>query len=201
MFLAAAKTICFEDLPCFSPAQQWLPTYAFPWWHRNFHLGHADKLQDQVSPPVCTQATFPFVSTDCYLDVFANWFWCLSAIEDHLWVWSAFGAYLPIGYDICLPLRTICENWVSFEHFCQLVLMPDYHWGLFVSGRVFVWDSTSHPRRGFVTDLFGVWMGIPFIWLVFLLPYVKWEIQVQVIKKNLAMESWLTKKTLFLDNV
>ena len=37
-FLAAAKTICFGDPPCFSPARHWLPTYTFPWWNRNMHL-------------------------------------------------------------------------------------------------------------------------------------------------------------------
>ena len=40
---------------------------------------------------------------------------------------------------------------------------------------------------------FGVWVCIPFVWLVLLLPYVKWEIQVQFIKKNLNCE-FMTKK-------
>ena len=43
-FLAAAKTTCFEDPPCFSPAQHWLPTYAFLWWNGILYLGQADKL-------------------------------------------------------------------------------------------------------------------------------------------------------------
>ena len=44
-FLAAAKTICFEDPPCFSPAQHWLLTYAFLWWNGILLLEQADKLQ------------------------------------------------------------------------------------------------------------------------------------------------------------
>ena len=74
-FLLAAKTICFGDPPCFSPAQHWLPIYAFLLWNGNLHLGQADELQNQVNPPMCTRATCPFVST------------------------SAVWAFLPIGSD------------------------------------------------------------------------------------------------------
>ena len=62
MFPAAAKTFCFEDPPCFSPVQHWLPTQHFSWWDANLHLGRADELQDLRSPPVCAQPAFPFVS-------------------------------------------------------------------------------------------------------------------------------------------
>ena len=37
-FLPAAETICFGDLPYFSPAWHWLPMYVFPWWNGNRHL-------------------------------------------------------------------------------------------------------------------------------------------------------------------
>ena len=185
MFLAAAKTICFEDPPCFSPARHWLQACAFSWWNGNLHLALADKLQGWVSPPVCTGSTFPFViasaiwaflpigsdccrgllfrlfvsasaiwafcqlvltcvwcwrsfmSTDCYMCIFANWFWCLSAIGDRLWAWSAIWVFLPIGSDTW-HLTTVEDHlwapsviWV----FCQLVLTSNYHWGLFVLGK------------------------------------------------------------------
>ena len=43
---------------------------------------------------------------------------------------------------------------------------------------------------------FGVWVCIPFVWLVLLLPYVKWEIQVQFIKKKSSRE-FKNKKEFF----
>ena len=56
---------------------------------------------------------------------------------------------------------------------------------------------TGHPRRGFVTDLlFSVWDCIPFGWLVFLLPYIKWQrIKVQLIKKNFSYKIVTKTKT------
>ena len=48
-----------------------------------------------------------FVSTDCYLDFFANCFWCLSAFEDRFEAWSTIWAFLPIDSDIWLLLRTV----------------------------------------------------------------------------------------------
>ena len=84
--------------------------------------------------------------------------WHLSAVEGRLWVLSVIWA------------------------FCQLALTSTAE---DCFGNVCVWDSTGHPRREFMTDLsFGVWVCIPFIWLVSLFPYVKWEIQFQLIKKN-----------------
>ena len=108
------------------------------------------------------------------LGILASWFWHLSAVEGRLWALSVIWA------------------------FCQLVLTStiEDHFG-----DMCVWDSMGHPWREFMTDLsFGVWVCIPFVWLVLLLPYVKWEIQVQFIKKNFSCEI-MTKKMIFLDNV
>ena len=66
----------FEDPSCFSPAQHWLPTYAFSWRDGNLPLGRTDELQDWVSPPVCIQATFPFVSGQCYMGILPMGFEC-----------------------------------------------------------------------------------------------------------------------------
>ena len=120
MFLAAAKIICFEDPPCFSP-QPWLPTFAFPWWHGTLHLGWADKLQDQVSSQCAHRlpshlwvpATFRH-SCQLVLMSICHWWAFISA--------SAIWEFLPVGSDVCLMLRTICEHWLLFGHFCQLVL-------------------------------------------------------------------------------
>ena len=100
--------------------------------------------------------------------------WHLSAVEGRLWVLSVIWAFGQ------LALTSTAED---------------------CFGNVCVWDSTGHPRREFMTDLsFGVWVCIPFVWLVLLLPYVKWEIQVQFIKKNFSCEI-MTKNMIFLDNV
>ena len=53
-FLLAAKTICFGDPPCFSPAQHWLPTCAFL-VERKDASGRVEELPDPVSPQVCTR--------------------------------------------------------------------------------------------------------------------------------------------------
>ena len=101
------------------------------------HWGWGDELQDGISPLLCT--TQP----------------------SHLWVWSAIWAFLPFGSDMCVTLRTVCGHQELFGHFanwfwhlstvedclwalsviwafCQLVLMSNYHWGPFVSGKCFL---------------------------------------------------------------
>ena len=76
------------------------------------------------------------VSLDCYLVVFASWFWCLSAVEDHLWAGSAIWAFLPVDSDIYLLLSTEChlgilpigsDVWLSLRPLC--------------AEKVFVWAS------------------------------------------------------------
>ena len=135
--------------------------------------------------------------------------WCGSDTKDLLWALPAIWAFLPTGSDICL----LCGLLVSIEWHLGIsvnwVLISNYHWGLFVLGNVCLGLCTSHPRRGSVTDLsFCVWVCIPLVWLLFLLPYVKWEIQVLFIKKNFSCkmtkekERWLIFRqcmvTLFL---
>ena len=146
-------------------------------------------------------------------------------VEDRLWTLTAIWAFLPIGSDVCLPLRTVCEhevllgilaNWFWYLTavedslwppnvilvLCQLVLTFNYHWGPFVLG---LGLRTRHPQKGFMTDLsFGVWVCIPFVWLVLLLSYVEWEIQVQFNKKKFSCEFMTKKRKMifsFLDNV
>ena len=124
----------------------------------------------------CVWCGWSFVSTDCYLGTFAHWFWPLSAVAGRWWALSVIWA------------------------FCQLVLTSAIEGRL---GDGFVWNSTGRPRRELMTDLsFGMRACIPFRWLVLLLPYVKWEIQVQFIKKNVSCKI-MTKEWFFffLDNV
>ena len=88
MFLAAAKTTCFGDPPLFIPYSALAANYAFPWWNTNRHLDKRMKFQDLVSPLAHTWQT-SLSSRGCCLGV------------------------LPTGWDVCLPLRTVCEHWVS----------------------------------------------------------------------------------------
>lgn len=92
----------FENPLCFSPSWHWLPTCAFHWRNGNLHLGGADKLHEWVSPlrTGVHTATFPCVSV------------------------SAMWAFLPVGSDVCLVLRIICEHGLLFFFFYQLVLTP-----------------------------------------------------------------------------
>ena len=166
-----------------------------------------------VSSDVCLMLRTVWDTRYC-LGILASWFWHVSDVEDRLWTLTAIWAFLLIGSDVCLPLRTVCEhevllgilaNWFWYLTavedslwppnvilvLCQLVLTFNYHWGLFVLG---LGLRTRHPQKGFMTDLsFGVWVCIPFVWLVLLLSYVEWEIQVQFNKKNFSCE-FMTKK-------
>ena len=93
MLLAAAKATCFRDPPLLFPCLALAANYAFRWWKRNIHLDKPMKLQDQVSPRArMRQASL--LSRE----------WCL---------------VLPVGWDVCLPLRTVCER-------C--------HWGVLLVG-------------------------------------------------------------------
>ena len=133
--------------------------------------GQADELQDPVSPAVCTQLTF-LLRAKSYLGV------------------------LPIGSDVCLPLRTLCEHWSSFGCFAS--------WFLRVSDvkahlcwKVFVCDSVLVILvEGFVTVLSsGVCVCVCAICVTgILVAFVKWEIQVHFIRKTLATILWLKKK-------
>ena len=144
-----------------------------------------------------------------YLVILGSCFWLVSDVEDHLWTLSTIWAFLPIGSDVCLPLRMVYEHkcfwaflpigsdiWLLLSTLCDQVsfrYFANWFWYFTTTedhlclGSVCLKLCTSHPWRGFMTDRsFGVWVCIPFVWLVSLLPYVKWEIQVQFIKKNFS---------------
>ena len=133
-FYYATNTICFKNPPCFSHAQHWLSTYTFPWWNGNLNLGWADELWDWINPGACTQAAFPFVSTStiwAFLPVDSDVCLMLRTVWDILNI-------LPICFDLCLMLRIICEPWLLFSYFCQLILMSVCHWGPFVSRKCYL---------------------------------------------------------------
>ena len=48
-FLAAAETMCFGDLPYFSPAQRWLPMYVSPGWNRHLDPLTGSKTEKSTS--------------------------------------------------------------------------------------------------------------------------------------------------------
>ena len=114
-FLATAYAICFRDPPCFSPAWHWLPTMLFldGTERRLWTIWRAPRL----SLSVCTQLSF-LLSAKSYLGV------------------------LPIGSDMCLPLRTLCEHWGSFG------CLASWSWRVsdveaHLCWEVFVWDSAK----------------------------------------------------------
>ena len=63
---------------------------------------------------------------------FASWFWHVSDVEDCLWALTAIWAFLPIGSDVCLPLRTVCEHEVLWGILCNwfwhLTIVEDHLW-------------------------------------------------------------------------
>ena len=153
--------------------------------------GQADKLHTQVSPSVCTWANFSFQQ---------------KVLFEHF----------TVGSDECLPLRTVCEHWMSFEHFanwfwwvsivdCEhkvllLVILASWFWrmsdveGHFCGGGVCLGLNIGYSLGRFVMVLSsGVCTCIPFVWSVSLLSFVKWEVQVQFIRKALAMKLQLKK--------
>lgn len=85
------------------------------------------------------------------------------------WAWSAIWAFLPAGSDVCMMLRTVCVAKCLF--------------------------GTPYPSSS--RDLWQFFLlvceCVLFVWLVFL-SFVKWKIQVQFIRKMLAMKLWLKKK-------
>ena len=164
----------------FLPCSALAANLSFSWWNGNLPLGWAADLQDWLSPQVCTRAAFPFVDAGA---IWAFLQWVLTCI----WCWGSFvstDCYLGTfanGSDVCLPLRTVCEHEAllgillnGFWHlttvedhlwapgviwvFCQLLLIFDYRWGPFVSGKC-LGLCTGHLWRGFMIDLsFGVWV-------------------------------------------
>ena len=206
----SSKTICFGVPPYFSPAHHWLSTNALPFWNGNTHLGMLTALRQSKST-VCPQTHFSFehkvlsghfancfwhvclrLRLDCEHKVLfghlSSWFWCVSDIEDHLWALSVI--------SFCqLVLECVCHHRSSALSKCL-----GFH----------VWN----PLVGLVTVLSsGVWVYISFVWLVSLLPFVKWETQVSVqfssvaqscsvqslshvqfIRKTLPMRLWIKEK-------
>ena len=126
----------------------------------------------------------------CQLVLMCAWCWELFGTWGAIWAfcqlvltyvccWGPFVStechlgILPIGSDIWLPLRTICFG--TPQSVCS---------GL----------CTGHLQRSLWWICCLVCECIFHLcWLVFLLPYTKWEIQVQFIKKNFSCE-FMTKK-------
>ena len=105
---------------------------------------------------------------------------------------TSWGALRPSKSMGVHPDNFSFELEVLFGHFCQLVLMYVWCWGLFVLESVYLGLHIRHPLG--IYDLSsGVWVCILFVWLVFL-SFVKWKIQFQFTRKILAMKLWLQKK-------
>ena len=123
----------------FLPCSALAANLSFSWWNGNLHLGWAADLQDWLSPQVCTRAAFPFVNA------------------------GAIWAFLPVGSDLYLMLRIICEHWLLFGHFCQwfwcLSAIEDRLWAWSAFGHSCQWVLTSDYRWGpFVST--GCHLGI-----------------------------------------
>ena len=96
------------------------------------------------------------------------------------WGRSAIWAFLPVGSDVCLQLRTLYKHFMTlYEHFIviwvSLLVVSDVYltWTPFLLG---IACLGLHILWGFVTVLSSdLWMCILFVWLVFLLPSAKWE--------------------------
>ena len=129
----------------------------------------------QIGCDVCLMLRI--VCEQCYWCI-DNWFWHLSTIEDRWWApWHS-------------------RWWVSFGHFanwfwCQLPL------GMLHVGEVFGNLYQSPSER--VCDWPVVWCVCVYSICVsgILLPYAKWEIQVQFIKKNFSHGIMTNKKRNF----
>ena len=74
--------------------------------------GLAEELQD-LSPPACTRLT-SLLNTKCYLGIFANWFWYVSAIEAcmcwEVFVWDSIssGGLRTVLSLVCVGLWLFC---------------------------------------------------------------------------------------------
>ena len=156
----------------FLPCPALTPNYAFPdgterclWTSRG-----APRPSQSIG---VYPADFSFERKELF-GCFANWFWCVSAIEDPLWALRVF--------------------WV----FCQLFLMCVWRQGPLVLGSVFLGLCIGHACWRVCDSSIFWYVGVcVFVWLVFLLPFVKWEIQVHFMRKILAVILWLKKKIIF----
>ena len=206
--LALAANLCFSLM-------EWKLTLEMSWW--------ADELQILVSPPVCTWAIFSFVSAsaiwaflpigfdvenclglEVLFEHFANWFLRVSDVEDYLWtlllvhscqlVLTSIYLWGPLVSTMTLTLVSVI--WA----FCQLVLTSATTGDASV-GEVFVCESVS------VSLGEGLWQTCCLVHVCvysicvsgILLPYAKWEIQVQFIKKNFSHGIMTNKKETFFE--
>lgn len=117
--------------------------------------GWADDLQDCLSSAVCTRQP-SLLSTKHYLGTFVSLLWPVSHIEDHLWTWNAIGQFWQLVLMCIWPMD--CLYW-----------------------EVFVRNSIS-VSSWLICDISvsGVWTCILLVWLVFSLPFVKWETQFSI---------------------
>lgn len=171
-FLAAAETICFGR----SSVSPLLDTGCLP----RLFLGGTERC---IGPS--WQASRPSKSTGVHLGKLL------------FWAQSAFGAFCQLVLT-CVWFQGLC---VSTE--CHLGIVPtDSGMCLLLRtvrvGEVFVSDSISVILSEDLWQLsYAVWVCTPFVWLVVLLPFVKWEIQVQFIRKILGIKLWLRTKMIF----
>ena len=81
--------------------------------------------------------------------------------------WLLFGHFCQLVLnDVCLPLSTICENEVLVGHSCQLVLMSVYRWAPFVStechlGILPIGSDIRLPLRIVCVGQVFIWDSIP----------------------------------------
>ena len=159
-------------------------------------------------------ANFSF-EREVLLGLSANWFRRVSDVEACLWALRVLWAFLPLVLT-CFWCWGPLWGRVALWAFCPLVLTCVYPWfvtvrcylGVFESrfwhvcledalcwGSVYLGLHVGHCLGGFMTVLpSGACLCIPCVWLVFSLPFVNREIQVQFIKKSLPTQLWLRKR-------
>ena len=143
----------------------------------------------------------------------ASWFRRVSDVEACLWAECPLGIS-AIGSDVHLTLRVVCEDGLLFGHFAHwfwpvstlgLWLWHSISVFLWVGSVISTWRTLCVGKCLFGTPYWSLFWGIcdspvfwcvcvPFMWLVFSLPFVNWEIQAQFIKKSLPTQLWLRKR-------
>ena len=177
------------SLLCLAPAAN-MHISLVEWKHAP---GQADKLHTQVSASVCTWANFSFEHKVLFehftVGLMGAYHWELFvSTECHL-------SMLPVGSEGYLLLMIVSEHKelssVTLASWCWCVSDVEGH---FCGGGVYLGLNIVYSLGRFVMVLSsGVWTCIPFVWSVSLLSFVKWQVQVQFIRKALAMKLQLKK--------
>lgn len=128
----------------------------------------------------------PLLGTGCQHALF------LGGTERHLRM--SWGAPRPSKSTGVHPANFSFELEVLFWHFCQLVLMYVWCWGLFVLESVYLGLISA-----ILSEIYDSSSGVSVysVCVIGILVFVKWKIQVQFIRKILAMKLWLKKKRFF----